>query len=331
MSDIAKIAGVHTATVSRALSGSPLVNESVREKIIEIARSSGYVVNATARSLRLRRSQTISVTVPLAHQSQQPLNDPFFVEIFGYLAEEITQRGYSVLLQKILPPMERWLENLVAANQPDGVLIIGQSTEHKTIEAMAKKFMPLVVWGSKVPHDAYCTVGSDNLEGGRLAAEHLLANGRRKIVFVGDITAPEFQLRYKGYRQALAAAPRGTDKPHLVTSLLTPEQSYAAVKALIASNYKFDAICASTDIIAINAIRAITDSGLSVPDDVAVVGYDDIAIAANTNPPLTTVRQGIQEGAHKMVDLLFRRIDGEATPSAVVSTNLIVRASSGAS
>jgi DNA-binding LacI/PurR family transcriptional regulator len=328
MSDIARIAGVHTSTVSRALAGSPLVDEAVRKKIVGIARSCGYVVNSAARSLRLRRSQTISVAIPLGHEKQQPLSDPFFVEIFGYLADEITQRGYGVHLQKILPPMDRWLENLVASNQPDGILIIGQSTEHKAIEALAKKFLPLVVWGGQVARQSYCTVGSDNLVGGRIAAEHLLACGRRKIVFVGDTNAPEFLLRYKGYKQALDNGPSGTEGPRQVSSHLTAEQSYAAVKSLIANNHAFDAICAATDIIAINAIRAITDAGMSVPGDIAVVGYDDISIAAHTNPPLTTVRQGIQVGARTMVDLLFRRIEGEETPSTMIPAELMIRASS---
>jgi DNA-binding LacI/PurR family transcriptional regulator len=329
MSDIAKIAGVHTSTVSRALAGSPLVDEAVRKKIAGIARSCGYVVNSAARSLRLRRSQTISVAIPLGHESQQPLSDPFFVEMFGYLADEITQRGYGVHLQKILPPMDRWLENLIASNQPDGILIIGQSTEHKAIEAMAKKFLPLVVWGGQVARQSYCTVGSDNIEGGRLAAEHLLACGRQKIVFVGDTNAPEFLLRYKGYRAALEHSSHNIEKPYLASSHLTADGAYAAVKSLIAGKHALDAICAATDIIAANAVRAITDAGKTVPGDIAVVGYDDIALAAHTNPPLTTVRQDIQQGARTMVDLLFRRIDGEKTPSAIIPTQLVIRASSG--
>ncbi|MDE2112548.1 MAG: substrate-binding domain-containing protein [Alphaproteobacteria bacterium] len=328
MSDIARIAGVHTSTVSRALSGSPLVDETVREKIVNIARSCGYVVNTAARSLRLRRSQTISVVIPLGHESQQPLSDPFFVEMFGYLADEITQRGYGVLLQKFLPPMDRWLETLVASNQPDGILIIGQSTEHKAIETMAKKFLPLVVWGAQAGRQSYCTVGSDNFVGGCLATKHLLACGRRKIVFVGDTHAPEFQLRYRGYKQTLDQGPQGTQKAHVVPSHLTAEQSYAAMRAFVAGKHPFDAIFAATDVIAINAIRAITDAGMSVPGDVAVVGYDDISISAHTNPPLTTVRQNIQEGARTMVDLVFRRIAGEDAASAAIPAELVVRASS---
>ena len=113
---IAKLAGVSESTVSRALAGSPLVAKKKREEIVAIARDRGYVINSAARNLRLRRSEAISVVFPLGHEAGQPLTDPFFVEMLGHLADEITQRGYGVLLQKILPPMDAWLPRLEAAN-----------------------------------------------------------------------------------------------------------------------------------------------------------------------------------------------------------------------
>ncbi len=121
MSDIARIAGVHTSTVSRALAGSPLVEKNVRERILKIARSQGYKVNWTARGLRLRRSQNVSVAIPLGHEVTQPLTDPFFVQMLGHLADEITQRGYGIILQKVLPPMEDWLPDLIASRRSDGI------------------------------------------------------------------------------------------------------------------------------------------------------------------------------------------------------------------
>lgn len=115
MADIARLAGVHMSTVSRALAGSPLVEKGVREKILKIARSNGYRVNSTARSLRLRRTQSVSVVIPLGHEVEQPLSDPFFVQMLGFLADEITQRGYGIFLQKVVPPMEDWLTDLIAS------------------------------------------------------------------------------------------------------------------------------------------------------------------------------------------------------------------------
>ena len=133
MADIARLAGVHTSTVSRALAGSPLVEKGMREKILRIARSHGYIVNSTARSLRLQRTQSISVVFPLGHEVAQPLTDPFFVQMIGYLADKITQRGYGLFLQKIVPPMEDWLANLIASKRSDGIIVIGQSTEHEAL------------------------------------------------------------------------------------------------------------------------------------------------------------------------------------------------------
>lgn len=329
MSDIARIAGVHTSTVSRALAGSPLVEASVRERILKIARTHGYKVNWTARSLRLQRSQNISVVIPLGHEVGQPLTDPFFVQMLGHLADEITQRGYGILLQKVVPPMEDWLPDLIASKRSDGVIVIGQSTEHKALESVAKDYLPLVVWGGQIDHQTYCTVGSDNIGGARLATEHLLKLGRRRIVFLGDTKVPEMRLRYKGYVKALEQAPRGTADKRNVPTHMTADKAFDAVRDALANETRFDAVVCATDIIAVSAIRAISAAGLKVPNDIAVIGYDDITVAAHTTPPLTTVRQDIQKGAKYMVDLLFRRLEGEATESVTMATELIVRESCG--
>jgi DNA-binding LacI/PurR family transcriptional regulator len=308
MSDIARLAGVSASTVSRALAGSQLVEKSKREEIVQLAQSRGYVVNTTARNLRLQRTQRVSVVIPLGHESSQSLTDPFFVEMLGHLADEITQRGFGMFLQKILPPMGDWLPQLIGSHQSDGILVIGQSTEHTALEAVAAHYHPLVVWGGHLDHQSYCTVGTDNVAGARVATEHLLKLGRRRIVFLGDASIPEMQLRYEGYKQALA---------------------YEAMRAFIKSGSSFDSVVCATDVIAMSAIRAITAGGLSVPKDIAVVGFDDIAMASHANPPLTTVHQDFKRGAHTMVDLLFRRIGGEDTPSATMPAELVVRESSG--
>jgi DNA-binding LacI/PurR family transcriptional regulator len=329
MSDLAQLAGVHVSTVSRALAGSSLVEQRTREHILKLAQERGYVINSVARNLRLKRTQTLSVVIPLRHESGQPLTDPFFVEMLGHLAEAITQRGYGMFLQKVVPPMQDWLSKLIGSGRADGIIVIGQSTEHKTLQAVASNYLPLVVWGGHLKDQAYCTVGSDNFGGAFAAVEHLIKRGRKHIVFLGDATAPEFRLRYEGYEHALERAPRGTARPQLVPAHLTADTAYESMRAFIRGGAKFDAVFGATDVIAISAMRALTASGLSVPRDVAVVGFDDIAIAAHTSPPLTTVRQDLAHGARTIVDLLFRRIEGEETPSATMPAELIVRESSG--
>ncbi len=328
MADIARLAGVHTSTVSRALAGSPLVEKGMREKIMKIARSQGYTVNSTARSLRLQRTQSISVVFPLGHEVAQPLTDPFFVQMIGHLADEITQRGYGIFLQKVLPPMEDWLTDLIASKRSDGIIVIGQSTEHKALEAVAGQYKPLVVWGGQIDRQSYCTVGSDNVLGARLATEHLLSIGRRHIVFLGDIKVPELRLRYKGYSQALANAPRGAAAKRNVSTHMTADKAFDAMMSLLATGEKFDGVVCATDVIAISAIRAIAAAGRRVPEDVSVVGYDDLPLAAQTNPPLTTVRQNIENGAKHLVDLLFRRMEGEDTEPLTMAPELVIRESS---
>ncbi len=330
MTDIAKLAGVHASTVSRALAGSTLVGRRQREKILKLARERGYSVNAAARNLRLQRTQTISVVIPLGHEAGQTLTDPFFVEMLGHLADEITQRGYGMFLQKVLPPMDGWLTQLIASKRSDGVIVIGQSTEHAALQAAAETYRPLVVWGGHLLRQAYCSVGTDNRGGGRAVVEHLLQHGRRRILFLGNPAIPEIKLRYEGYRNALSNGPAGTAPACIVPAHLTADAAYEAMRAHIGAGRQFDAVFGATDIIALSAIRAITAAGLAVPRDVAVVGFDDIAMAAHFNPALTTMRQDLARGAHMLVDLLFRRLDGEDSPSATMPAELIVRESSAA-
>jgi DNA-binding LacI/PurR family transcriptional regulator len=328
MADIARLAGVHTSTVSRALAGSSLVEKSMREKILKIARTNGYTVNSTARSLRLQRTQSISVVFPLGHEVAQPLTDPFFVQMIGHLADEITQRGYGLFLQKVVPPMEDWLTNLIGSKRSDGIIVIGQSTEHEAMETVAGRYKPLVVWGGQIERQSYCTVGSDNVAGARLATEHLLSLGRRQVVFLGDTKVPELRLRYKGYSQAIANGPRGTAPKRNIPTHMTADQAFDAMTSFLAKGDKFDGVVCATDVIAMSAIRAIAAAGKRVPQDISVVGYDDLTVAAHTNPPLTTVRQNIATGARHLVDLLFRRMDDEPTESITMAPELIIRESS---
>ncbi len=327
MADIARLAGVHASTVSRALTGSPLVEASKREMILKLAQEHGYTVNAVARNLRLKRTQTISVVIPLGHETSQTLTDPFFTTMLGELADAITQRGYGMFLQKILPPMDNWLQNIIASQRADGIIVIGQSTEHKALQIASRNYAPLVVWGGRLPNQTYCTVGTDNVGGARSAVEHLLAQGRKRIVFVGNTAVPEIKLRHDGYLAALSQA--GKQVPDVVVPAhITAEAAYEAIRTHLAKHHSLDAIFAATDVIGLNALRALRAAGLTVPQDVAVVGFDDISLAAHSSPSLSTVRQNLSQGAHMLVDLLLRRIEGEDTPSATMAAELVVRESS---
>jgi DNA-binding LacI/PurR family transcriptional regulator len=330
MADVARLAKVSMSTVSRALADSPLIPEDRRREIQQIAADAGYVINQSARSLRMRKTQTIGVVFPLGHDVGQLISDPFFIEMFGRLADEITMRGYQILLCRVTDVSDGWLYRIIQSQRQDGLVIVGQSDQHMALNEAASNYGPLVVWGGHLPGQNYCSVGTDNIGGARRAVDHLLSLGRKRIAFLGMQELPEIGLRYEGYSRALRAANIELDPKLVVPAHFSFETAYEAARELIESGVSFDAIFAASDIIAIAAIQALTVAGIDIPRDVSVVGFDDIAIAAQSTPPLTSVQQDLAKGARTIVDLLFKRMAGEDAPSATLSPKLIIRKSCGA-
>jgi DNA-binding LacI/PurR family transcriptional regulator len=329
MSDIARLAEVSMSTVSRALADSPLIPEDRRREIQKIAADAGYVINQSARSLRMRKTQTIGVVFPLGHDVGQLISDPFFIEMFGRLADEITQRGYQVLLCRVTETSLGWLDRIIHSQRQDGLIIVGQSDQHNALNQAAAGYGPLVVWGGHLPSQTYCSVGTDNIGGARRAVDHLIGLGRKRIAFFGMPELPEIGLRFEGYQRALRASGIDHDPNLVVPAHFSFETAYEAARELIESDTQFDAIFAASDTIALAAIQALVTAGIEVPQDVSVVGFDDIAIAAQFVPPLTSVKQDLAKGARTIVDLLFRRMAGEEAPSATLAPQLIVRKSCG--
>jgi len=325
LAQIAQLAGVSVATVSRALAGNPVIAEATRTRIVALAREHGFQVNQAARNLRLKRTGAIGVILPLGHEAEQSLSDPFFMSLLGPLADAIAVRGHDLLLSRVIPKDDHWLDRIVDARRVDGVVIIGQSDQVEAIERVAQRYGPLVVWGAELPGKTQLTVGSDNVAGGRMAAEHLLAQGRQRLGFFGNVEVPEFAARFAGFQQALAAA--GRAEGTLLPLHLTSESSYSAIEEYLGGNPAPDGIVAASDVIAMSALRALAGRGKRVPQEVAVVGYDDVQIASHTSPPLTTIRQDVALGARLMVDLLFRRMEGEVVGSVMMAPELILRES----
>ena len=325
LADLARLAGVSVATVSRSLAGNPAIAATTRQRIVELADSHGFKINQGARNLRLKRTGAIGVVLPLGHESEQHLSDPFFMSLLGPLADAVADRGYDLLLSRVIPRDDHWLDAIVDAGRVDGVIVIGQSDQVEAIERVARRYRPIVVWGAALPGKAQVTVGSDNRAGGRLAARHLLAQGRKQLAFFGSPDVPEFAARYKGFAQAVADA--GAGEVTLLPMHLTSEASYAAIGAFLGTNDPPDGIFAASDVIAMSAVQAFGDRGQRVPRDVSVIGYDDVMIATYTTPPLTTIRQDVVHGAAIMVDLLFRRIEGEEVEPVSMPPELVIRGS----
>jgi DNA-binding LacI/PurR family transcriptional regulator len=330
MADVARLAKVSMSTVSRALADNPLIPEQKRREIQEIARQAGYVINQSARSLRMRKTQTIAVVFPLGHDVGQLISDPFFIEMFGRLADEITTRDYQVLLCRVTNTSEGWLDRIIQSQRQDGIIIVGQSDQDRSIKKVADSYKPMVVWGGNLPGQPYCSVGTDNLAGARRGVEHLTSLGRKRIAFLGMPELPEIGLRLEGYFQALREAGIAPDPALSIPAHFSFETAYVAAMELVNSGVKFDAIFAASDGIALAAIQALTNSGIKIPKDVSVIGFDDIAMAAQSAPALTTIRQDLASGARTIVDLLFQRIAGEDAASVVLDPRLVVRKSCGA-
>ena len=323
LAELAQMAGVTAATVSRALAGNPAIAKATRARIQALAHEHGFRVNQAARNLRLKRTGAIGVVLPLGHEADQHLSDPFFMTLLGPLADAIADRGHDLLLSRVIPKDDRWLDAVVDSGRVDGVILIGQSNQIAAIERVAGRYRPMVVWGAGAHSQAQITVGTDNVAGGRLAAEHLLAQGRKRLAFFGNVEVPEFAARYAGFEQALHNA--GTGPATLVPLHLTGEASYNAILEYLTGHPSPDGIVAASDVIAMSALRALAAHGKRVPQDVGVVGYDDVQLAQYTTPSLTTIRQDVGTGAGIMVDLLFRRMKGAEVQSVVMAPELVLR------
>ncbi|SFK56676.1 transcriptional regulator, LacI family [Sphingomonas sp. NFR04] len=324
LADIARLAGVSTGTVSRALAGSSLVNPETRQRIQALAAAHDFRVNQMARRLRTQKTGVIGVVVPLGHERRQHLSDPFFMTILGHLADALTENGYDVMLSRVIPDAADWLERIVDSGMLDGVLLIGQSDQMAAIERVAARYRPLVAWGSNLPGQVHCAVGTENVAGGRIAAEHLIARGVRRIAFLGELRAPEIRARFEGVCAAAAAA--GLPVPLQFDTHLASEMMEREIAAHLTRHLdRIDGIAAGSDMIAMTTLRVLADQGMAVPSDVPVIGYDDLPLGLQTVPRLTTVRQDIARGARAMVERLFARIAGQDAPSLVMAPELVVR------
>jgi DNA-binding LacI/PurR family transcriptional regulator len=327
MVDIARISGVSVSTVSRALAGSPLVNEETRKRIADLAKSLRFSANVGAQNLRRGQSQTIAVVLPKSSSDQQPVSDPFFISLLGELADALTSRGYDMLLTRVDEARIDDIEGLVSSGRALGIVVIGQWLHHYALSGLAMRGVPLAVWGAALPSSNYFIVGGDNRLGGRLATEHLIACGRKKIMFLGDTRLPEVALRFEGYRDALIANGNMVN-PGLTAAI--PFEAQAARRSLddlFSHTTDFDALFACSDLMAMTVNALLNARGVRVPEDVCVVGYDDLALASQVHPTLTSVRQPLADAAQALVDGVLHSREGKAPTMVILPTTLVERES----
>jgi len=328
MEDIAQLAGVSISTVSRALKHSSLVNAETRDRIEKLARQLKYSVNVGASNLRLQRNRTVAVVLPFDPVTRQSVSDPFFVILMGSLADALSARGYDMLVSRIDAENLTLAGDISASGRAIGVIMIGQWHHHDQLNELAARHAPVVVWGAQLQQQLYCTIGGDNITGGALATEHLIAQGCRRIAFFGDVELPEIGHRYEGYKRALSQHRLAPAAELLHRTPFIEGSAVEAVAKLVRKKIPFDAVFASSDLLAMETIGALRGHGRRIPDDVAVVGYDDIVVARHYHPALTTIRQPVINGGQALVDALLELVDGKRPRSQMLPTELIVRDSS---
>lgn len=327
MVGLARLSGVDISTVSRALNNSPLVKGKTKEIILRLANETGYEINARARNLRKQSSQTLGIVIPVYPGSHQNLSDPFFLEMISAVSQAAAKHDYDLIINLPRTPSEIAEQRLLLSGKADGLIVIGQAGRTERLKSLGEAANRVVVWGGMVDEPDYTLVGSDNFEGGRLVGQHLKDIGRNQIAFLGDIDLPEVRLRYDGLLSALSG--HGDERHPVLTipSSFDGHEAYRKIVELCDSPKRFDAIFAASDVLGIAAIHAIQSKGLRVPEDVAVVGYDNIGQAAMISPGLTTIDQNIALGGEIMVNALIDKIAGKPVKATLTPTNLVIRGS----
>ena len=328
MSDLAKLAGVSKSTVSRALADSDRVTLETRKRIQGLAKEHNYRMNVRARNFRLQEVSTFGVLLPSTGQPNWLASDPFVLEMLGSISDALEQAGgHELLLAKHSSNDPAWIEDFAKTRSVDGIIVIGQSSYHRQLNTLARTEKNMVVWGAEMPDQNYVTVGTDNIHGGYLATRHLIEQGKKRIIFVGDLNHPEIQQRRQGYLNALKEA--GLEfHPHaeklVISNTLLDLQTFSE----FLDEQNPDAIFASVDMLAISCINAMHKKGLTIPKDIAVVGYDNIIMAQHVNPTLTTVKQDAGEAGRLLVEKLLELINEGKSDNGTIPVELIVRESS---
>jgi DNA-binding LacI/PurR family transcriptional regulator len=324
IADIARIAGVSKSTVSRALNESPLIGVETRERIQAIAEEHDFQMNTAARRLSLGLSHVVGLVTKVGH------SDMFMLEMMGGISAGLLELGYELLVLEGRLADPGWARGYVDSGRVDGFIALSSSCTPDEINGLVESGVPFVLWGASSPRNEFSSVTGDSLTGGRLATAHLIEIGRRKLAFIGGPSyAREIAQRLEGFKETLGEA--GLDL-HPAAIVHTPwsdaEQTAAnAVRELLGQMPDLDGVVASSDRFAIGVMEGLRVAGKRVPEDVAVVGYDDTAIAAFTNPPLTTIRQDAPLAGRLLARTLVQRLETGAVTTVSIPAELVVRES----
>jgi LacI family transcriptional regulator len=326
---IAKLAGISRSTVSRVLNNHPNVNAQTRERVLQVIAETGFRPDPIARSLSSRRADIIGLVIPVTIRSL--FEDPFFPRLMQGISQGCNNHDYTLSLFLLhTPEEEEKLYPRISRRQLlDGVIVTATRNRDPLIPQLLANRVPFVLHGRhEDPRASFVEV--DNVTGAHTAVTHLVRLGRRRI---GLITGPSGSLaaedRKRGYLNALLERRVPVDEDLIIHGDFTENSSYEAMQRLLP--HEPDAVFVASDTMALGALRALRNAGKRVPEEVALVGFDDMPQAATANPPLTTVRQPIQRAGALAVEMLIDILENGVDPPRriILPTELVIRDSCG--
>lgn len=328
LEEVAEVAGVSRATVSRVINGSPRVSDATREAVELAIDALGYVPNRAARNLVTRRSDTVALVV--AEPEMRFFSDPFFAGVVRGASQEVATSGRQLVLVMSHGDDDRErVERFLLAGHADGAILLSLHGQDPLPGTLVDHGVPAVMAGRPPEGSAVSFVDADNRGGARQATQHLLRLGRRRIATIaGPQDMPVGIDRLAGYREALMEAEIEPDEDLIEAGDFSQASGSQAMRTLLDREPNVDGLFVASDLMAAGALQLIKDRGRQVPDDIAIIGFDDSVVATSVHPPLTTVRQPVEQLGRELARLVLRDID-DGVPGEphrmVLGTELVVR------
>ena len=330
LDEVALAAGVSRATVSRVVNGNTKVGDDAKRDVERAIAKLGYIPNPAARSLVTRRSDSIGVVIP--EPTSFLFGDPFFPRLLRGIGAALSSRELQlVLLMPQSPREESRVERYLTAGHVDGALLVSLHGDDPLPTHLSARGVPAVIGGRPPRGAAVSYVDVDNEQGSRSAVEHLIAGGRRRIATItGPLDMSAAVDRLTGYHQALAAAGIAGDADLQASGGFSQPGGADAMRKILDARPDIDAVFAASDLMASGAMQVLRAAGRRIPEDVAIVGFDDSPIVDSTEPPLSSVRQPIEEMGREMVRLLLEHTTdpGSVPRKVILATELVPRRSS---
>ncbi|TDL80283.1 LacI family DNA-binding transcriptional regulator [Peribacillus frigoritolerans] len=323
--DVAKLAGVAVSTASYALNHNSRVNAETAKRVLEAAKTLNYQKNGIARDLKRSKTETIGIIV-------QDLSGPFYSELMRGVQDTLLTHQYGLIACSSIGGNVTTASKFLQERRVDGVIILAESLPDELILGSVREDFPIIVLDRKLDSDSIIHVLVDNFSGGYQATQHLIDLGHKKLAYIGGPSHNrDNQLRFEGYKQALKDSCITLHPSWILQGQYTREGGYSAAKILMMQGNAPSAVFCANDEMAVGALKAFKESGLHIPDDLSIIGFDDIEISQYISPPLSTVKQSNYEigslAAHLIYQALNEGIEGK---DYILPTELVLRKSTSA-